>query len=116
MFHTNHEIPVVRRHVDHPCTVHRHAGVVASDVKLAEIAFGFRQGIDDGSLLCHIDPDGHDTLVGAGEAVGRLFDCVLLNVRHNDIGACFSERGRDAEANAGSGTGHDGCLTRDVHV
>jgi hypothetical protein len=40
--HANHEFPVARRNIDQPASVHRHASVVARDVKLAEIAFRFR--------------------------------------------------------------------------
>jgi hypothetical protein len=43
----HHEIPVGGRHVDQAGSVHRHAGIVAGDVKLAEIPSGFRQGIED---------------------------------------------------------------------
>jgi hypothetical protein len=75
------------RHVNHPGAVHRHIGVVASDVELAEAAFGFSQCIDNRSLLGHIDPHGHDTLVGTGEDVGGLLDRVLLDVGHDDVGA-----------------------------
>ena len=42
----DHEFPVAARHVDQPGAVHRHAGVVAGDVQLAEIALGLGQGID----------------------------------------------------------------------
>ena len=91
-------------------------GVVAGDVELAEIAFGFRQGVDNGSLLRHIDPHRHDPLVGAGEAVSSLLDRVFLNVGHDDVGAGLREGGRDSEANARSGAGHDGGFAGDVHA
>ena len=84
-------------------------------MKLAEIAFRFRQSIEDGLLLRYIDPYRHDALVGAGQAMGGLLDRVLLDVGHDHVGAGFRERGRDAEANAGSGTGDDGGFTGDIH-
>ena len=79
-------------------------------MELAEVAFGFRQGIENGLLLRHVDAHRHDALVGAGEAVGCLLDRVLLDVGHDDVGAGLGERGRDAEADAGRGAGDDGGL------
>jgi hypothetical protein len=108
--------PVGGWHVDHPGAVHRHAGVVAGDMEFSEVPFSFRQCIENGLLLRHIDPHRHNALVGAGEAMRCLFDCVFLNVGHDHVGAGLCERGRDAEANAGRCTGHDGGLAGDVHV
>ena len=113
--HADHEFPVGSRHVDQPGAVHRHAGVVAGDVELAEVAFCLGQGIEHGLLLRHVDPHRHDALVGAGEAVRRLLDRVFLDVGHDDVGAGLGERGRDAEANAGRGAGDDGGLAGNVH-
>ena len=96
--------------------MHRHAGIVAGDVQLAEIAFGFRQRIEHGLLLRHIDPHRHDALVGAGKAMRGLLDRVFLDVGHHHVGAGLRERGRDAEADAGSGAGDDGGLAGDVHL
>ena len=67
------------------------------------------------SLLRHIDPHRHDTLVRAGKAVGRLFDRVFLDISHDDVGARFRKCGRDSKADARSGTGHNGGLAGDVH-
>ena len=35
--YTDHEFPIAGRHVDYSGAVHRHAGVVAGDVELAEM-------------------------------------------------------------------------------
>jgi hypothetical protein len=69
--------------------VHRHAGVVAGDVELAEIAFGFHQGIEDGLLLRHIDPHRHDALVGAGKGMRGCLDRVLRDIGHDHVGTGF---------------------------
>src|SRR5215470_1448695 len=103
------------RQVGHFSAVHRHAGIVAGDVELAKIAFGFSQGIEHGLLLRHIDPDRHDPLVRAGETMSRLLDNILLDIGHDHIRTGLRERGRNAEANAGSGTGYDGGFAGDVH-
>ena len=113
--HTNHEFPVAGRHVDHPGAVHGYAGIVAGDVKLAEIALGLRQGIKDGLLLRYVDPHRHDALVGPGKAVRRLLDRVFLDVCHDNVRAGLRERGRNAQADAGRGAGDDGGLAGDVY-
>jgi hypothetical protein len=114
--HADHELPVTGRHVDHFGAVHRHAGVVAGDMKFAEVAFCFRQGIENGLLLGHIDLHRHDALVGAGEAMRRLLDRVFLDVGHDHVGAGLRECGGDAEADAGRCAGDDGGLAGDVHL
>jgi hypothetical protein len=83
-------------------------GIVAGDVKLAEVMLRLSGGIDDGLLLRYIDPHRHDPLIGAREAMGGLLDRVLLDVGHNHVGAGFRERSGYAKADAGSGTGDDG--------
>jgi len=93
----------------------QHAGFVAGDMELAEIALRFGQGIEHGLLLGHIDPDRHHALVGAGEAVGRLFDRIFLDVSHDHVCTRLRERGRNAQPDAGSGAGDDGGLAGDVH-
>ena len=113
--HADHEFPVARRHIDQLCAVHGHAGVVAGDMKLAEVAFRFRQGIDNRLFLRHVDPHRHDPLVGAGQTMGGLLDGILLDVGHDDVGAGFRKRGRNAKANAGGRAGDDGGLAGDVH-
>src|SRR5215216_3862827 len=45
------ELPVAARHVDEAGAMHRHAGVVAGDVQLAEMALGFGQRVEHGLLL-----------------------------------------------------------------
>jgi hypothetical protein len=90
-------------------------GIVAGDVELAELLLGLRQGIEHGLLLRHIDPHRHDAFVRAGEAMGRLLDRIFLDIGHDHIGAGLCERGRDAEADAGSSAGNDGGLAGDVH-
>ena len=101
---------IAARHVNEPRAVHWHAGIVASDVQFAEIAFGFRQRVEHRLLLRDVDPHRHDPFVGAGEAVSRLFDHIFLDVSHDHVRTRFRKRGRDAEANAGSGAGDDGGL------
>ncbi len=103
----HHELPISGRHVDELCAVHRHAGIVAGNVQLAEIALGLRQRIDDGLLLRNIDPHRHDALVGVGESVRRRLDRLLLDVGHDNIGSGLGERRRDAEADAGGGARDD---------
>jgi hypothetical protein len=78
----------------HPGAVHRHSGVVAGDVQLAEVAFGFRQCSEHRLFLRHVDPHRHDALVGAGQAMRRLLDRVLLDVGHDHVGAGVRKRGR----------------------
>ena len=112
----DHEFPIAARHVDQSGAVHRHAGIVAGDVELAEIAFGFGQGIEHGLLLRDVDPHRHDPLVGAGEAMSRLLDRIFLDVGHDHVRTGLRERGRNAEANAGSSAGDDGGLAGDVHL
>src|ERR1700730_1213885 len=96
--HADHEFPVGGWHVDHPGAVHRHASVVAGDMQFSEVPFGFRQCIENGLLLRHIDPHRHNALVGTGEAMRCLFDCVFLNGGHDHVGAGLRERGGYAEA------------------
>ena len=81
---------------------------------LPKLRLGLAQRIDDGLLQGHIDPHRHDPLVGAGEAVRRLLDRILLDVGHDDIGAGLGKRGRDAEPDAGGGAGDDRGLAGDV--
>ena len=83
-------------------------------MQLAEVALGLVQRIDDRLLLRHIDAHRHDPLVGAGEAVRRLLDGILLDIRHDDVGAGLGERSRNAEADAGGGAGHDRGFAGDV--
>ncbi len=91
----DHELPILDRHIREPHAVHRHAGVVAGDVQLAEIALGLGQRVQHRLFLGHVDPHRHHTLVGARKRVRRLFDRVLLDVGHHDIGARLGERGGD---------------------
>src|SRR6516225_6409221 len=98
----DHEFPVTGRHVDHSGAVHRHARIVAGDMELAEIAFGFGQSIEHGLLLRDIDPHRHNPFVCAGETVGRLFHRIFLYVGHDDICTGLCECCRNTEANAGS--------------
>src|SRR5207237_1957859 len=53
---------------------------------------------------------GMTRLLVPREAMGRLLDRVFLDVGHDHVGADLCERGRYAEANAGSGAGDDGGL------
>ena len=92
----DHKLPVGERHLDQFGAVHRHAGIVAGDVEFAEIAFGFRQGIENRLLLRDIDPHRHNSLVRARETVGRLFDRIFLDVSHDHVGAGLSKRGCNA--------------------
>jgi len=80
--HADHEFPVTERHVDQSGAVHRHVGIVASDVELAEIAFGWRESIEHGLLLRDIDPHWHNPLVPAGETISRLLDRIFLVISH----------------------------------
>jgi hypothetical protein len=66
-------------------------------------------------LLRDIDPHRHDPLVGAGETMSRRFDRILLDIGHDHVRAGLRQRGRDAEANAGSSAGDNGGLARNVH-
>src|SRR6185437_2053222 len=109
------EPPVGWGHIDQPGAVHRHAGVVAGDVELAEVAFGLGQGVDDRLLLRYVDAHRHDALVGARQPVGGLLHHIFLDVRHDHVGAGLRERGGDAEADAGGGAGDYGGLAGDVH-
>jgi len=65
--YTNHAIPVAGRHIDRLCASHRHTGVAASDVALAEIAFGLPSGIS--ALASHRASQGHDAIICTGEAM-----------------------------------------------
>src|SRR4029077_10467598 len=56
-----------------------------------------------------------DALVRAGETMGRLLDSVFPDVGHDHVRTSLRERGRNAEANAGSSAGYDGRLAGDVH-
>src|SRR5271165_2294558 len=110
----DHEFPVTGRNVDHSAAVHRHAGIVAGDMKFAEMAFGFGQSIEHGLLLRHIDPYGHDPLVGAGETMSGLLDRILLDIGQDHVRTGLCECCRNAEANAGSSAGYNGGLAGDV--
>jgi hypothetical protein len=103
------------RHVDHSGAVHRHARIVAGDVELAEIAFGFGQSIEHGLLLRDIDLHRHNPFVCAGESMGRLFHRIFLDVGHDHVRTGLRECCRNTEANTGSSAGHDGGLTGDFH-
>jgi hypothetical protein len=109
------EGPVRHRHVDQPGAVHRHAGVVAGDMELAEAALGLAERVDHRLLLGDVDPDRQHLLVGAGQKVGCLLHVVLLDVGHHHVGTCFGERRGDAEADPRGGPGDDGCLARNLH-
>ena len=95
-----------------PDAVHRHAGIVAGDVQFAEIALGLGQRVDHRLFLGHVDPTGITCLLVPDRSVRRLFDGVLLDVGHHDIGAGLGQRGGDAEADARAGAGDDRGLSR----
>jgi hypothetical protein len=62
--YTDHEFPVAGRHVDYSVAVHRHAGVVAGDVELAEITPPDATGQITGySGVCPRDLDISNTAV-----------------------------------------------------
>jgi len=109
------ERPVGHRHIHQPGTVHRHAGIVAGDVELAEAVFRLGQGVDHRLLLGDVDPDRQHLLVGAGQPVRRLFHRVLLDVGHHHVGASLGQCRGDAETDAGGGAGDDGCLAGNLH-
>ena len=44
------------------------------------------------------------------------FDRIFLDIGHDHVGAGLGERGRNAEADAGSGAGDDGGLAGDVSI
>src|SRR6516225_9405407 len=94
--------------------MHRHASIVADDVQLAEITFGFGQSIEHGLFLRDIDPQRQHTLIRAGETMSRLLDQIFLDVRHDHVRASLCKRGRNAKPDARSGTRDDRSLTGDV--
>ena len=96
----DHEFPVGGGHVGELDTVHRHAGIVAGDMKFAERPFGLGKCVKHGLFLRHIDAHRHDALVGAGQAMGSLLNSSFLNVGHDHIGTGFRQRRCDAETNA----------------
>jgi hypothetical protein len=110
----DHELPILQRRVDQAGTVHRHAGIVAGDVQLSEITFGFGQSIEDGLFLRDIDSHRQHAFVCAGETVSRLLDQIFLDVRHDDVRSGLCKRGRNAEPDARSGTRDDRGLAGDV--
>ena len=75
--------------------MHRHTGIVAGDVELAEVAFGFGQSIEHGLILCDVDPDWHNPLVGAAETMSRLLDRVFLDIGHDHVHTGLRECGRN---------------------
>ena len=73
--YTNHAIPVAGRHIDRLCASHRHTGVAASDVALAEIAFGLPSGNQQQiALASHRASQGHDAIICTGEAMDSFLD------------------------------------------
>jgi len=94
--------------------MHRHAGIVADDVQLAEITFGFGQSSEHGLFLRDIDPQRQHTLIRTGETMSRLLDQIFLDVRHDHVRASLCKRGCNAEPDARSGTRDDRGLTGDV--
>ena len=46
--------------------------------------------------------------------MSRIFDRILLDIGHDHVRTSLRKRGRNAEANAGSGAGDNGGLARDV--
>ena len=81
--------------------MHRNAGVIASNMQLAEVTLRFRQSVEDRLFLCHIDPHRHHALVGAGQAVRRLLDRFLLDIGHDHVGTGLGQSGRDAKPDPG---------------
>src|ERR1043165_8901896 len=86
--------------IHQPGARHRHAGIVAGDVELAEATRRLRQRVDHRLLLGDVDPDRQHLLVGAGQLVRGLLHRLLLDVGHHDVGARFGKRRGDAEADA----------------
>ena len=113
--HADDEFPIFAWHVDEFGAVHRHAGIVAGDMELAEVALGFHQSVEHRLLLRDIDPHRHDPLVRTGEAMSRLLDRILLYIGHDDVRTRLCKCGRNSEAYAGSSAGNDGGLAGDVH-
>jgi hypothetical protein len=106
----HHERPVGQRHIHQPGAVHRHAGIVAGDVELAEATRRLGQRVDHRLLLGDVDPDWQHLLVGAGQLMRCLLNRILLDVGHHDVGAGFGKGRGDAEADARGRAGDDGCL------
>ncbi len=104
------ERPVGHRHIHQPGTVHRHAGIVAGDVELAEATLRLGQRVDHRLFLGDVDPDRQHLLVGAGQLMRCLLYRILLDVGHDDVGTGFGKGRGDAEADARGGAGDDGCL------
>jgi hypothetical protein len=52
---------------------------------------------------------------GSARLQGRLLNRCFLNIGHDHIRTGLGECSRNAQTDAGSSAGDDGCLARDVH-